>query len=294
MARWHQLFLHQVRDFGCSSWNGESQESIHALRRGRGAAREGEKGHGQGKGTAATLCWAPCRLLLPGCGCRTGQGPFPGFQTLHMRGCKRRLRSGSQHGRTGMDPGTLCSCSKCEESPFTRHKQFPREAPSHSTGRRGSRAGRALQGFFLQGKNSRQSREESFQYKATPHSSCWSHTPSSRSIQGPGRCPHRKQGGGGTRKCLVLASFTHLAPEFLTKGASAARRVGRKKSWNLCYRKEFSKYWRFEGLCFFVSSRTGLLEKAHCTSELQHSTKFLPRVLQHFYFGARVLQEEVW
>lgn len=48
------------------------------------------------------------------------------------------------------------------------------------------------------------------------------------------------------------------------------------------------------GFCFFVSRRTGLLEKAHCTSELQHSTEFLPRVLQHFYFGAKVLQEKVW
>lgn len=43
--------------------------------------------------------------------------------------------------------------------------------------------------------------------------------------------------------------------------------------------------------CFFVS-RTGLPEKAHCTSELQHSTKFLPCVLQHFYSGAKVLQEK--
>lgn len=95
------------------------------------------------------------------------------------------------------------------------------------------------------------------------------------------------------QKVPGFASFTHLAPEFPMKGASAARRAGqegKKKLESVTVTAGSSPSTRDLGvLCFLVSRRTGLLEKAHCTSELQHSTKFL-----HFYFGAKVLQEKVW
>lgn len=67
--------------------------------------------------------------------------------------------------------------------------------------------------------------------KATPLSSCWTHTPSS-SIQVPKQEPRSRR----SRKCLFFASFTHLAPEFPMAGRKGKAGICE------CYSREFSKY----------------------------------------------------
>lgn len=117
----------------------------------------GEKGQGQGKGTAATLCWAPWNTAAA-------------LARVHSQASKRSTLRGLEQEAEVWLPALqdregsreiLPSCSEPEESPFIRHKllQFPWEAPTHGPGRgQGLQQSKALQGVFLQGKNSIQSR----------------------------------------------------------------------------------------------------------------------------------------
>lgn len=188
---------------------------------------------GQGKGTAAMLCWAPGTRLLP------WPGSIPRLPNHPpCEGWNRRLRSGSQHCRTGKDPGKLChgchtpcSRSQWEESPFTRHKplQLPWEAPPTALGEARAAA--------QQAKHCKESScKEKIPYRADRKASSTSQSQGNSTLilldphfvlKHPGN-----RAGTHTKVKEQEDQKVHPAPEFPMKGASAAGRKERK-SWNL-------------------------------------------------------------
>lgn len=128
---------------------------------------------------------------------------------------------------------------ECEELLLIQHKalQLPWKAPTQLWERLGLQQSRAehCKDSSGKGKFHTEQREKLPAHHRAKQLHAGSAGHSILEHPGNREVPTQEPRSRRTRKGLVFASFTHPAPEFLMKGASAALRAGRKgrKSWNL-------------------------------------------------------------